>query len=126
MKLAEDKWTLKEMIGHLIDSASNNHQRFIRLQSGDLLSFPAYDGEDWIRVEKHNRLEWSALVALWYNYNLLLLNIIANVDDSSLGNIWVKGEDAIPLDELIVDYFRHIAVHRDLFEKRLAEVAEKL
>ena len=46
IKLAEDKWSLREIIGHLIDSASNNHQRFVRLQFGDLLDFPAYDGEE--------------------------------------------------------------------------------
>lgn len=47
VKLSADKWTLAEMVGHLIDSASNNHQRFIRLQLESTLAFPAYDVEDY-------------------------------------------------------------------------------
>jgi len=54
IKLAEDKWSLREIMGHLIDSASNNHQRFVRLQFGDMLDFPAYDGEEWIRTQEYN------------------------------------------------------------------------
>lgn len=54
INLAEDKWSLKEIIGHLIDSASNNHQRFERLQFDDLLVFPVYIAEEWIKVQKYN------------------------------------------------------------------------
>ena len=43
VKLGPDKWTLKEMVAHLIDSASNNHQRFVRLQIGHEISFPGYE-----------------------------------------------------------------------------------
>ena len=123
IKLSEDKWSLKEIIGHLIDSASNNHQRFLRLQSDDLLDFPPYDGEKWIRLQKYNDMNWSTIVSFWYNYNLLLLNIIKNVEDSSLANVWIKGETAIPLEKLINDYYGHIKIHVKHFEERFAETA---
>lgn len=50
IKISEDKWSLREIIGHLIDSASNNHQRFVRLQYSDLLDFPAYEAEQSLYV----------------------------------------------------------------------------
>lgn len=122
IKPAADKWSLKEIVGHLIDSASNNHQRFVRLQSDDLLGFSAYDGEKWVEVQKCNRISWDALVALWYNYNILLLNIIETADQAIYGNVWVKGEEAIPFEKLVGDYYKHIELHIDHFNKRMAEV----
>lgn len=122
IKLAEDKWSLREIIGHLIDSASNNHQRFVRLQSGDLLDFPAYDGEEWIKTQKYNGMNWDVLVTLWYNYNCLLLHIIGNADEIMLRNVWVKGEDTIPLEQLINDYYKHLELHMKHFNNRREEL----
>lgn len=124
IRLSEDKWSLKEIIGHLIDSASNNHQRFVRLQFDDLLNFPPYDGEQWVRKQKYCGMSWSRLILLWHNYNCILLDIIANMDSSSFANVWVKGEDVIKLDELVVDYYRHLRVHLQHFENRLKEIGE--
>jgi hypothetical protein len=121
---SEDKWCLKEIIGHLVDSASNNHQRFVRLQFGDLLDFPAYDGEEWVRKQKYREMNWNRLILLWHNYNCVLLNIIENMDGGAYSNVWVKGEDTIQLDELVVDYYRHMRAHRQHFEERLKEVGE--
>lgn len=122
IKISEDKWSLKEIIGHLIDSASNNHQRFVRLQFGDLLDFPAYDGEQWVKIQNYQNMNWSRIVLLWHNYNCMLINIIECVADSSLANVWVKSEDVIPLENLIIDYYRHMKVHMEQFENRLKEI----
>jgi hypothetical protein len=122
VRIAEDKWSLREIIGHLIDSASNNHQRFVRLQFGDLLDFPAYDGEKWIIAEKYINMDWSVLISLWYNYNALLLYIVENTDVAVYGNVWVKGEIAIPLEQLINDYYKHLGLHIEHFDNRLKEV----
>lgn len=121
---APDSWSLKEIIGHLIDSASNNHQRFVRLQFDDLLDFPAYDGEDWIKVQKYREMDWNGLVTLWYSYNRLLLHVIANIDKGFLNNVWVKKEEALPLKQLVEDYYRHVQWHIGHFEGRLKEAAE--
>ncbi len=123
INLAEDKWSLREIIGHLIDSASNNHQRFVRLQFDDLLDFPAYSAEQWIKTQKYNTVAWGELYSLWYIYNSLLLHVIENIDDESLGNVWVKGEDAFTLEELIKDYYRHMELHIEHFNSRLKELA---
>ena len=121
IKLSEEKWTLKEIIGHLIDSASNNHQRFVRLQFGDLRGFPAYDGEQWVKIQQYNRLDWDRLILLWHSYNLLVLHVIRHTENSALSNVWEKDDVAIPLGELIVDYYRHMKVHIEQFESRLRE-----
>lgn len=118
----QDSWSLREIIGHLVDSASNNHQRFVRLQFGDLLGFPAYDGEGWIKVQNYREMDWDSLVTLWYSYNLLLLHVIENLDAGSLDNVWIKDEEALTLEYLVKDYFRHLQWHIDHFEGRLKEV----
>ena len=92
IKLSEEKWSLKEIIGHLIDSASNNHQRFVRLQFGDLIGFPAYDAETWISAQKYNEMDWIDLITLWYSYNRILLNVIEGIDDKALDNAWKVSE----------------------------------
>ncbi len=122
IKLAEDKWSLREIIGHLIDSASNNHQRFVRLQFGDLLDFPVYDPEEWVRTQNYNNIDWDVLVALWYNYNCVLIRIIENIDEIKLRNVWVKGEDTISLEQLINDYYKHLELHMEHFSKRRKEL----
>src|SRR5512137_262158 len=76
VKPAPDKWSLKEIVGHLIDSASNNHQRFVRLQEESSLSLSGYNQENWVRIQRYNSMSWDDLVSLWYRMNTLLLHII--------------------------------------------------
>jgi hypothetical protein len=120
-----DNWTLKEIIGHLIDSASNNHQRFVRLQIVDELIFPGYgkDNSKWLGIEKYNELNFSDIMLLWKQYNVLIGNIIKQVDESKLGNYWRKPDgDKITLKDLMIDYVRHIKEHIKQFEETLEEV----
>ena len=51
VRLSSDAWTLTEIVGHLVDSASNNHQRFAWLRQGNLENFPAYDAESWVQAQ---------------------------------------------------------------------------
>jgi len=125
-RLSEDKWSLKEIIGHLIDSASNNHQRFVRLQSGDLIHFPGYDAEPWVNVQKYNSMDWKDITTLWYSYNCMLLNVIDNIDEKAAYNVWKTGETELSLDFLVNDYFRHMKWHIEQFENRLNEINEYL
>jgi len=119
-----DKWTLKEIVGHLIDSASNNHQRFVRLQIVGELIFPDYgkDNSRWIEIQKYNELDFSDIVLLWKQYNVLIGNIVKEVDESKLDNCWKLDGDKITLKDLIIDYVRHIKDHIKHFEETLEEV----
>src|SRR6185295_4218707 len=74
---AAGKWSPKEVIGHLIDSAANNHQRFVRAQFGDDLVFPGYDQEAWVAVQRYNDEPWSQLIELWRQYNLHLCHVMS-------------------------------------------------
>jgi hypothetical protein len=121
VRLSDDKWSLKEIIGHLIDSASNNHQRFVRLQRDPVLVFPEYH-YDWIKTEKFNSMRFGDLLLLWKQYNLLLAHLIADVKPGVLSHVWKTGGKEITLEFLMKDYLRHLKDHVKHFEDRLAEL----
>lgn len=73
---APGKWCPKEVIGHLIDSASNNHQRFVRARFTDDLVFPGYEPEAWVAVQRYRAAPWPELVGLWRLFNLHLARVI--------------------------------------------------
>ena len=66
-----DKWSKKEIIGHLIDSASVNHERFIRAQFKDDLVFPGYNQDKWVEVQNYQNANWGSLIELWKNFNFI-------------------------------------------------------
>jgi hypothetical protein len=135
-RLEADTWSLKEILGHLIDSTSNNHQRFVRLQIVDTLEFPGYgrDNLKWVEIQKCSELNFSDLLLLWRQYNILLAHIIKNIDELKLGNYWVsvgeqvalndldRDEEKVTLKDLIAGYIKHLRNHLKQFE----EVLEKL
>ncbi len=115
---APDRWSLKEILGHLIDSAVNNHHRFVRLQHDPELEFPGYKQNDWVRIQKYQERDWKELVILWATYNRHLLWIIRHVDPTCLdrpwnasGQTWKVEEGAVDLRFLIRDYFDHMRHH---------------
>src|SRR3989304_6658487 len=69
-KLSPDVWSKKEILGHLIDSASNNHQRFVRAAQNIASDFPTYNQNRWVAVQRYNEANWSDLVELFSQYNL--------------------------------------------------------
>ena len=111
---APTEWSAKEVIGHLIDSASNNHQRFVRLQITDGLIFPEYGHENvnWVKIQRYQETPRDELLDLWQGLNRHLARIIRNVDKTCIDHIWVVDEDtAITLGDLMVDYLRHLKDH---------------
>ncbi len=78
-KLTPDVWSVKEILGHLIDSASNNHQRFVRAQLAGELSFPGYEQNAWVVSQDYQRGHWRALVDLWVAYNHHLAHVIRRI-----------------------------------------------
>lgn len=108
-QLAGSRWTRKQVIGHLIDSAANNHQRFIRLQQGELAGFPGYDQDVWVERGAYASASWSDLVNLWYFYNRQLAVVIGQVRADSLASRWVDRD--VDLAFLIQDYESHLRHH---------------
>ena len=80
---APGKWSPKEIVGHLIDSASNNHQRFVRAQFKDDLIFPGYDQDAWVTAQRYQEAPWPALVELWRAYNLHPARVMAATPEAT-------------------------------------------
>src|SRR5260370_37560428 len=70
-------WSRKQVIGHLIDSASNNHQRFVRAVLQESLDFPGYEQDGCVRVQARQEADWELLVSLWAAYNRYIAHVIA-------------------------------------------------
>ena len=106
------KWSKKEILGHLIDSAVNNLQRFVRLQQEAALRFPPYDQERWVGIQRHRTRQWSDLVTEWWALNQHILHILSNVDPMTLDHVWIDGDNAT-FKFLIGDYVAHLRHHLD-------------
>lgn len=77
-------WSSREVLGHLIDSAANNHHRFVRIQHTDALDFPPYDQEAWVASQQYADCEWAELIELWVAYNRHLVHVLRVMPDEHL------------------------------------------
>jgi hypothetical protein len=113
--LADGKWSPREIVGHLIDSASNNHQRFVRGQLQDDLVFLGYAQEDWVRVQHYADAPWADLVQLWRLYNLHLARVMELAPAETRLSPRVKHNLAematATLDGIMLDYVEHLLHH---------------
>lgn len=106
------KWSRKQILGHLIDSATNNHHRFVRAQIEGSLEMKSYKQDGWIAVQNYQARTWADLVALWTAYNCHLLHLIATAPEGNLGIFCtVAGDESGTLEFLMVDYVAHLQHH---------------
>ena len=114
-------WSAKEVLGHLIDSAANNHQRFVRAQQADALMLPGYEQNHWVESQGYQAADWSHLVTLWGHLNLHLADVIARIPPATYGVSCVIGDSKpMTLEVLVVDYLRHLEHHAAQIRSRLA------
>ena len=114
------KWSPKEVLGHLIDSAANNHQRFVRAQQTDALTMPGYEQNHWVSSQGYQDADWSHLVALWTHLNLHLADVIARIPPSKYSVPCTIGGDApVPLEAIVVGYRDHLHHHMAQIRERL-------
>ncbi len=105
-------WSAKQVVGHLIDSASNNHQRFVRAAISGSLDFPNYDQEAWSRVEDFQEAPWSMLVEGWTGLNQVLSHVMAHLPAEAAGaQCRVEGQPEMTLEELSGFYISHLVHH---------------
>ena len=76
LRPAPGKWSPKEVVGHMIDSAANNHQRFVRGQLQDDLVFPGYAQDEWVAAQRYQGAPWGELLELWRAYNRHIARLI--------------------------------------------------
>jgi len=109
---APGKWSRAEVLGHLVDSALNNHQRFVRAQLADALEFPGYAQEDWVRCQDYAAKDWGTLVELWTAVNRHLAHVVRRIPTEKLAvPCRIGGGAAMPLEALVADYLRHARHH---------------
>ena len=120
---SEEHWSSKQIIGHLIDSAANNHARFVMGQMKDDLVFPGYEQDRWVEIQHYQQASWAQLVELWRAYNLHLLHVMSwtaadklnhRCTQHSLQDIafkTVSTDEPATLGYLMKDYVVHLKHH---------------
>lgn len=108
-----DAWSAREVLGHLIDSACNNHRRFIVAQSGDSGRFDGYDQNAWVSRQRYQEVAWRDLIALWTAYNRHLAHVIGCTPAAALGHAALSpdGSHTQTLGFVMEDYVRHLRHH---------------
>jgi len=112
LKPSPVKWSPKEELGHLLDSAANNHQRIVRTQLEDEPKMPSYDGNAWVKLHKYQHRDWPEMIELWHALNQQLLAAAEAVPDPA----WPRTctiADSLPLTLKFVfeDYVDHMVHH---------------
>ncbi len=106
------KWSQKEILGHLLDSASNNHQRFVRAALQGELVFPAYDQEQLVILQRFGGMQWTFLVEFWAAYNRFLAHVISVLPAESGDATCVIGNNQpATLAWIAQDYVAHLRHH---------------
>lgn len=106
-------WSPKQELGHLIDSAANNHMRFAVASIEGAYEGAGYTQDRWVEAHGYQALAWTEIVELWYRYNLLLAHLIEHIAEENMRNRCVVGASGVTLRFLIVDYIRHLQHHVD-------------
>jgi hypothetical protein len=106
-------WTRKQELGHLIDSAANNHMRFVLASIDGEFRGLGYAQDKWVEAHGYSEMEWSSLVELWYHYNVLLAHLVERIPESQMDNRCVIGWGVVTLRFVIGDYILHMQHHLD-------------
>jgi DinB superfamily len=117
----EGKWTRLQLLGHLIDSAANNHQRFVRALAQPRLDWPGYDQIAHVAVQNYAGADPAISVALWAAYNRHLAHVIGQIAPAGKESTpcAIDGAPAMTLTDLVLDYVAHLEHHlKQLLEGR--------
>ena len=123
--------TIKQITGHMVDSASNNTHRIIHLQyQKSPLIFPCYatggNNDRWIAIQNYRQEDWNELVQLWKCTNVHIVHVIRNINTEKLDNVWISGlNEEISLEEMIVDFPRHFKLHLSEIDELIKLTLEK-
>jgi uncharacterized damage-inducible protein DinB len=109
--------SIRQILGHMVDSASNNTHRIVHLQYRESpMTFPNYatfgNNDRWIAIQNYQHEDWHNLVQLWKFSNLHIVHVIRNVNAEKLENQWICGEnEMITLRQNIEGYLPHFKLH---------------
>jgi hypothetical protein len=112
-------WSMREELGHLVDSAVNNHARIVGAALDGSFSGPGYGQERWVAVHRYAAIPWPDLVEIWRAHNAVLVPLIAGIPDASLAAPCSVGDaPPVPLGLLVDDYVLHMRHHLDQVLRR--------
>lgn len=113
VKVAPEKWSRKEMLGHLVDSAANNHIRFVRAQlADDVFTGDAYEQNFFVTAQKYAEANTQELIQLWYSYNRHLASVIRHINPDKLNvSCHIGPYEPAPLSFVVTDYVTHLEHH---------------
>ena len=110
--------TIKQILGHMVDSASNNTHRIVHLQyQNSPFEFPNYatngNNDRWISIQNFQDEHWEDLIQHWKYIHFHLIHVIKNVNPEKLDNEWISGSSYgnVSLKEMITDFLRHFELH---------------
>jgi hypothetical protein len=106
------KWIPKEILGHLIDSAYNNHQRFVRAPAAEAFVWPGYEQDLWVASNRYRERTWGEIVDLWIAVNRHLAHAIESVPREKLEVLCTVGDEGPrTLEWWMRDYLVHMRHH---------------
>jgi hypothetical protein len=112
IKPGADKWSAKEIIGHLIDSANNNQQKFVRAMQEDGVHFPPYEQDWWVSCQHYNEENREQLLEVWKYMNLHLAHIMQHIPANTLQhNLYIGNTGPYKLEFIVTDYVEHLKHH---------------
>jgi DinB family protein len=112
LRPSPEKWSPKEELGHLLDSAANNHLRIIRTLFEDRPAMPSYQQQRWVQVHGYQQRDWRELIDTWAALNRQLLAAAASVPDSDwTRTCTIASYEAMTLSFLLEDYVAHMSHH---------------
>ncbi len=109
--------TIRQIVGHMVDSASNNTHRVIHLQYEESpLIFPDYanlgNNDRWIAIQNYQDKDWNELIQLWKYTNKHFVHVIKNINNEKLNNVWISAlNQEVSLEAMVLDFPRHLKLH---------------
>jgi len=112
-RLKPEGWCAREVLGHLIDSACNNHRRFVVGQSASTTQFDSYNQNEWVARQHYDTVPWRDLVVLWAAYNRHLAHVIGSTPDEIAARAARSpdGSGPVTIAFLMEDYVTHLRHH---------------
>ena len=113
-RAGRDSWSGKEELGHLIDSAVNNHLRFVRASVEGAYTGPGYAQDDWVRSHGYHEWTWHSLIDVWRQHNAALVQVVKRIPQDKLdASCIIGGAAPVTLRFIIEDYILHMQHHLD-------------